>query len=90
MDGQKNIKVQYSVQYTLLLLYLILMLCNLSIKLYSIYACYANITLCDVIYSVHYYLWFSVTMVGLGTYYLRIRQSTYTYIYIYKYVIRNT
>jgi len=35
-----------------------------------------NITLYDVIYSVRYYPLFSVTTVGLGTYYLRIQRST--------------
>jgi hypothetical protein len=49
---------------------------NLSIKLYRIYACYTNITSYDVIYSVRYYPRFSVTAVGLGTYYPRIRRST--------------
>jgi hypothetical protein len=34
-----------SAQYTLLLLYLMLIVSNLSIKLYHIYACYMNITL---------------------------------------------
>jgi len=45
---------------------------NLSIKLYHIYACYTNITLYDIIYSVWYYPWISLTTVGLGTYYSRI------------------
>ena len=51
---------------------------NLSIKLFCIYACYTNVMLCDVIWSVRYYPWFSVIAVGLGTYYPRIRQSTCT------------
>jgi len=42
---------------------------NLSIKLYRIYGYYTNITLYDVIYSVRYYPRFSVTTVGLGTYF---------------------
>jgi len=42
---------------------------NLSIKLYRIYVCYMNNTLYHVIYSVRYYPRFSVTAVGLGTYY---------------------
>jgi len=50
---------------------------NLSIKLYRVYACYMNSMLYDVIYSILYYLWFSVTAVGLGQYYPRIRRSTY-------------
>ena len=49
---------------------------NLSIKLYHICACYTNIMLYDVIYSIQYYPRFSVTAVGLGTYYLWIRWST--------------
>jgi len=41
-----TVNVQYSVQYTLLLLYLMLVMCViLSIKLYRIYVCYTNITL---------------------------------------------
>jgi hypothetical protein len=44
---------------------------NLSIKLYRIYVCYTNITLCDVIFSIRYYPRFHVTAVGLGTYYVR-------------------
>ena len=71
--------VQCSVQYTLLLLYLMLImyyLRKLSIKLYRIYICYTNITLYHVIYSVRYYPRFSVTAVGLGTYYPWIRRST--------------
>ena len=51
---------------------------NLSIKLHRIYACYMNIMLYDVIYSIQYYPWFSVTAVGLETYYPRIRRSTCT------------
>jgi len=38
-----------------------------------------NITLYGVIYSVRYYPRFSVTAVGLGTYYPRIRRSTCIY-----------
>ena len=38
-----------------------------------------NITLHDVMYSIRYYLLFSVTTVGLGMYYLRIQWYTYTY-----------
>jgi hypothetical protein len=49
---------------------------NLSIKLYRIYACYTNVTLYDVIYSVRYYRRFSITAVGLGTYYPWIRRTT--------------
>jgi hypothetical protein len=49
--------------------------CNLSIKLYRIYACYTNIMLCDVIYSVRYYPHFSLTAVGLGMYYPQIQWS---------------
>jgi len=30
-----------------------------------------------VIYNVQYYPWFSITVVGLGTYYLQIRRSTH-------------
>jgi len=48
----------------------------LSIKLHCIYACYTNTTLYDVIYSVRYFPRFSVTAVGLGAYYPRIRRST--------------
>ena len=51
---------------------------NLSSKLYRIYACYTNITLYDIIYSIRYYPRFSTTAVGLGTYYTRIRRSTCT------------
>ena len=47
---------------------------NLSIKLYRIYARYTNITLYDVIYNVRYYPRFSVTAVGLETYFPRIRR----------------
>jgi len=45
---QYTANVRCSVQYTLLLLYLklIMSVCNSSIKLYHIYACYTNITLC--------------------------------------------
>ena len=70
--------VQCSVQYTLLLLYLMLVMSylrNLSIKLYRIYVCYMNITLYHVVYSIRYYPRFSITMVGLRTYYPRIRWS---------------
>jgi len=49
---------------------------NLSIKLYCIYACYTNITLYDVMYSIRYYPLFSVTAVGLGTHYSWIQRST--------------
>ena len=49
---------------------------NLSIKLYRIYVCYMTITLYHAIYSVRYYPRFSVTAVGLGTYYPWIRRST--------------
>jgi len=50
---------------------------NLSItKIYRIYACYTNLTLYDIIYSIRYYPRFSVTTIGLGMYYLRIRRST--------------
>jgi len=52
---------------------------NLSIKLYHIYACYMNIALHDVIHRVWYYPRFSITTVGLGTYYPWIRWSTCTW-----------
>jgi hypothetical protein len=51
-------------------------MCNLSIKLYRIYVRYTDITLYAVIYSFRYYTRFSVTAVGLGTYYTWIRRST--------------
>jgi len=41
---------------------------NISIKRYHIYACYTNITLYDVVYSVQYYPRSSVTAVGLRKY----------------------
>jgi len=81
-ERKDTVNVQCGVQYALLLLYLMLIMSylrNLSIKLYRIYACYANITLYDVIYSVRYYQRFSVIAVGLGTYYPRIRGSAYMY-----------
>jgi len=79
-ERKYTVNVQCSVQYTLLLLYLMLVMsycnyCNLSIKLYLIYVCYTNITLCHIIYSVRCYRRFHVTAVGLGTYYPWIRGS---------------
>ena len=47
-ESKHPVNIKYSVQYTLLLLYLMLVMCtegNLSIKLYRIYVCYTNITL---------------------------------------------
>jgi hypothetical protein len=79
IERKYTVNVQCSVQYTLLLLYLMLVMsycANLSIKLYRIYVRYRNITLYHVIYSFRYYPRFSVTAVGLGTYYLWIRWST--------------
>jgi len=52
--------------------------CNLSIKLYHIYACYKKIMLYHVVYSVRFYPQFHVTAVGLRTYYLRILGSACT------------
>jgi len=63
---------------------------NLSVKLYRIYACYTNITLYGVIYSLRYYPRFSVTAVGLGTYYPQIRRSTYNYILLVIYGLQLT
>jgi len=60
---------------------------NLSIKLRRIYARYTNITY-HAIYSVRYYLRFSVTAVGLGTYYPCIRRSTCTWMYIPIHLLR--
>ena len=57
---------------------------NLSIKLYHIYVCYMNITLYHIIYSIWYYLWFHITAVGLGTYYLRIRGLPVVWYLVYK------
>jgi len=51
---------------------------NLSIKLYRIYVCYATITLYDITCRLWYYLQFSVTAVGLGTYYPRIWRSAWS------------
>jgi hypothetical protein len=48
---------------------------NLSVKFYSIYACYTHITLYHVVYSFRYYPRFHVTAVGLGTCYSWIRGS---------------
>ena len=59
-------KVQCSVQYTLLLLYLMLGVsycATSSIKLYRIYVCYTKIMLYHV-YSVRYCPWLHVTVVG--------------------------
>jgi hypothetical protein len=42
---RKKVDWKCSVQYTLLLLYLMLVMSYLSIKLYRIYVCYTNITL---------------------------------------------
>ena len=69
-------KLQCSVPYTILLVYLMLVMSylhNLSIKLYRIYVCYTNIALCDVIYSVRYYPRSHVIAVILGTFYPWIR-----------------
>jgi len=46
-------------------------------KLYRIYSRYTNVTY-DVTCGVRYYLRFSVTVVGLGTYYPWIRWYTCT------------
>jgi len=51
---------------------------NLAIKLYCIYACYTNIMLYDIIYSVQYYPRFSVTTVGREAYSPQILRSTCT------------
>ena len=74
-----TVNVQCSVQYTLLLPYLMLVMsvCNIPIKLYHIYVCYMNITLYHVMYSVRYYPQFHVTTVGLGMYYSWIWGSAY-------------
>jgi len=75
-ERKYTVNVQCSVQYTLVLLYLMLVISylrNLSIKSYRIYVCHTNIISYHVIYSVRYYPRFHVTAVGLGTYYPWIR-----------------